>query len=871
LFVGNAAQVDNINIKLKGPYYASKYILRKGPIMPRKLYRRILLTAFALLFVVGTTAASFAQGQSDGKRVLIGFEGGRGRQIAQQRRAIVSSLGGAVHDSFHIIPVVSAILSEQAMKGLKNNPQVTYIEDDVVLHAIVESIPWGVNKIGTPTAWATSRGAGVDVAILDTGIDYDHPDLVNNIAGGIYFAGGWLDELFGYDGSTNPIYWDDGFGHGTHCAGIVGAEDNEVGAIGVAPLARLHAVKVLDDTGSGYTSDIIQGIQWCIDNSIDVGSMSFGGGGTASLQSACDAAYNAGVLLVAAVGNDYGGPVIHPAAYDSVIAVSATDSGDNIAPFSNSGSQVELAAPGVSIYSTVPPTGDPRIADPSGYNYLSGTSMACPHVSGTAALVIAAGIGDVRNQLRATAVDLNPAGKDIYSGYGRVNAVAAVQGSGGPIPVVANFTANPTSGNPPLDVQFTDQSTGDVTSWSWDFGDGGSSDAQNPSHTYTATGTYTVALTVSGSDGEDTETKIDYITVTEPAPAPLVADFEGSPTSGDAPLTVNFTDLSSGDPISWGWDFGDGGSSFVRNPSYTYSEAGTYDVTLIVMNSLLEMDMVTKVDYITVTGPAGNPPIADFSASPTSGEAPLSVQFTDLSTNNPTSWSWDFGDGVGTSTLQNPTYTYNAAGTYTVTLTATNAYGSGFETKTNYINVTELPVADFEGSPTSGDAPLTVNFTDLSTGSPASWSWDFGDGETSTQQNPSHTYNATGFYTVTLTATNAYGSDVVTKTDYINVTEPSTGVTVTGINPETASNGSYSFDATITGSGFADGASVTFENGSGPAPKASNIIVTENGTIIAVAIKLKSGGPPRNRQWDVRVTNPDGSTGVLVGGFTVIP
>lgn len=163
-----------------------------------------------------------------------------------------------------------------------------------------------------------------------------------------------------------------------------------------------------------------------------------------------------------------------------------------------------------------------------------------------------------------------------------------------------------------------------------------------------------------------------------------------------------------------------------------------------------------------------NPPVADFSGTPTSGCANLTVTFTDASTNDPTSWSWDFGDG-GTSTSQNPSHTYTAAGTYTVELTATNAYGSDSETKTNYITVNTGPTAAFSGSPTSGEAPLTVTFTDASTDA-TSWSWDFGDGGTSTSENPSHTYTAAGTYTVALTATNACGSDTYTRTDYITVT-----------------------------------------------------------------------------------------------------
>jgi PKD repeat protein len=156
------------------------------------------------------------------------------------------------------------------------------------------------------------------------------------------------------------------------------------------------------------------------------------------------------------------------------------------------------------------------------------------------------------------------------------------------------------------------------------------------------------------------------------------------------------------------------------------------------------------------------------------------VQFTDTSTNAPTSWAWDFGDG-GTSTAKSPSHTYSAAGAYTVSLTATNSAGSNTATKTSYITVTapspSAPVAAFSATPTSGTAPLTVQFTDTSTNAPTSWSWSFGDGGTSTAKSPSHTYSAAGTYTVSLTATNAGGSDTMTKAGYITVTAPSGEVT----------------------------------------------------------------------------------------------
>ena len=245
--------------------------------------------------------------------------------------------------------------------------------------------------------------------------------------------------------------------------------------------------------------------------------------------------------------------------------------------------------------------------------------------------------------------------------------------------------------------------------------------------------------------------------------SPPVANFTGSPTSGTAPLAVAFTDTSTNTPTAWSWSFGDSNTSTVQNPSHSYA-AGTYTVSLTATNAY-GSDGETKTSYVTATVA---PPVADFTGTPTSGAAPLAVTFTDTSTNSPTAWSWNFGDS-NTSTAQNPSHTY-AAGTYTVTLTATNAGGSDGETKANYITATApAPIADFTGSPRTGAPPLAVSFTDTSTGSPTSWSWNFGDSGTSTVQNPSHTYTSNGNYTVSLTATNAAGSDGETKTNYITV------------------------------------------------------------------------------------------------------
>jgi len=254
----------------------------------------------------------------------------------------------------------------------------------------------------------------------------------------------------------------------------------------------------------------------------------------------------------------------------------------------------------------------------------------------------------------------------------------------GPVPPVAEFSGNPTNGTVPLTVYFTDLSSNSPTSWDWSFGDSGSSGAQHPSHEYTAVNTYTVALTATNAEGQDTETKTDYITVTS-AGQPPVADFVGAPTNGTVPLTVDFTDQSTNTPTSWSWDFGDTGSSALQNPSHEYTSADDYTVSLTATNPYGQ-DTETKVDYITVT--EGQPPVADFVGDPTGGLIPLDVDFTDQSTNSPTSWDWSFGDS-GSSQAQHASHQYTTANTYTVSLTATNQYGQDTETKVDYITATE--------------------------------------------------------------------------------------------------------------------------------------------------------------------------------------
>jgi subtilisin len=334
-------------------------------------------------------------------------------------KAAVAAAGGAVRASYANFPVLAAELPAKAARQLERNPRVLYIEPDLTRRAIAQQIPWGIDRVEADAVWPTTQGEGVSLAILDTGGDNDHPDL--SYAGGVSFAG-WLR-----DGRTAPKWWNDVNGHGTWTSGIAAALDNDTGVIGAAPGVSLHAVKVLGNSGSGYDSDIAQGIDWAISNGIDVISMSLGGpGSSTTLAEACQSAWDAGILLVAAAGNEGDGDPgtqepSYPADLPTVMSVGATTQADGLASFSNTGPNLELAAPGVSIYSTY---------KGGGYSAFSGTSGSCPHVAGVAALAISADPSltnaDVRSLLQDTAEDLGPAGWDPGFGHGLVNAAEAL-------------------------------------------------------------------------------------------------------------------------------------------------------------------------------------------------------------------------------------------------------------------------------------------------------------------------------------------------------------------------------------------------------------------------------------------------------------
>lgn len=376
-----------------------------------KRFSILLLILIMLVSTLLSGASSTGIG-AEKVKVIIAFH----EQPGPAEEGLIRAFGGSVKFTYTIVPAIAATVPQVALEGLSRNPKVKLIEADVEIHALGETLPWGVDRIDAELVHkAGNTGEGIKVAVIDSGVDYTHDDLEGLVVGGYDFVNNDHDPF-------------DDNGHGTHVAGTIAAVNNEIGVIGVAPGVDIYALKVLDASGSGSFSNIIAALNWCVLNGIKVTNNSFGSSVDpgATVQDAFIRSYNAGILHIASAGNSgkangRGDNVGFPAQYDSVMAVAATDSNDARAYFSSTGPDVEIAAPGVAILSTVPG---------GGYESWSGTSMASPHVAGVAALIMASNSGisnvAVRERLVSTAEDLGVTGRDTWFGYGLVDADKAV-------------------------------------------------------------------------------------------------------------------------------------------------------------------------------------------------------------------------------------------------------------------------------------------------------------------------------------------------------------------------------------------------------------------------------------------------------------
>ncbi len=489
-----------------------------------------LLMTFLMIFGVLGSISYPASASSEAAYIIVFKDTVNPKAAAPEMARAYGLQAGFVYE--HALKGMSAVVPAGRMAALQHDPRVAYVVEDMERTISAQVIPTGIQRIfADDNASISINGSDdwrvdVDVAVIDTGVDFQHPDL--NVVGGVNCSGG--SPLRGSCKSGG----DDDHYHGTHVAGTIGAIDNASGVVGVAPGARIWSVKVLNSQGSGYTSWIVAGIDWVAANAatIEVANMSLGGSGYNQAEyDAIQGAVNKGVAFAVAAGNSNDDASKYsPAAFNNALTVSAladfdgkpgglgsptcrTDQDDTLADFSNWGSAVDIAAPGVCILSTYP-------LEKGEYGTISGTSMASPHAAGALALLAsrnkpnnATGVYNLYNQVK-NAGNLNwtdDSGDGIreplldVSNATLFNPVL-VPGSGGGgggtnQPPSASFT-HTTSG---LTANFTDTSTdfdGTIVSWNWDFGDGGTSTAQNPSHTYAESGAYTVILIVTDNDGE---------------------------------------------------------------------------------------------------------------------------------------------------------------------------------------------------------------------------------------------------------------------------------------------------------------------------------------------------------------------------------
>lgn len=537
--------------------------------------------------------------------------------IHAKHRTVIRSTNARLKFERLKIPTEKTVL--EMVELYQQDPNVEYAEPNYIAHAHL--VPndeyyryqWHLDNPGTggihmEPAWdISSSHEGVVVAVVDTGVAYEnYSEIINFYRVVRYYQAPDLARtkfVAGYDFVNNDTHPNDDEGHGTHVTGTIAqSTNNSIGVAGIAFDTSVMPVKVLDSGGSGTYADVADGIIWAADNGADVINLSLGGpSASTTLMNACVYASNKGVTLVCSAGNDGEATLGYPAAYDQCcIAVGATRYDEAKTFYSNFGNSLDIMGPGgdLNVDQNNDGAADGVLQQTFGNSYndfgywlYQGTSMAAPHVSGVAALIISTGVAgtpaEVREVLQSTAKDLGASGWDPDFGWGLVDALAALSYNATPnTPPVAD-PGGPYAGTEDTAVQFdgsnSSDADGDPLAYAWNFGDGTSGSGVSPVHTFTAGGTYTVTLMVNdGKQNSPPQSTTAEITEINDPPVSNA----GGPYRGEEGQSIQFNGSGSYDPdgsiASYAWDFGDASTGSGVSPSHTYSAAGSYTVSLTV-------------------------------------------------------------------------------------------------------------------------------------------------------------------------------------------------------------------------------------------------------------------------------------------------
>lgn len=683
---------------------------------------------------------------------------------------------------------------------LETLPAVNYAEREPVMRPTLtpndlgpqsgNGSQWGLWQIQAQNAWDISIGSGeIVVAIVDDAVLTTHPDLAPDIVPGY--------DVASDDNNANPNV--PGMTHGTHVAGIVGAATNN--GIGVASIG--FNVKIMPVKSSNVPqtiSDAYAGVIWAADNGADVINMSWGGGGFSQTgQNIINYAYNAGCVNIAAAGNDNVNSVFYPAGYNNVISVASTTTGDAKSSFSNYGSWIDISAPGSSILSTYfngsyQPT----------YANLSGTSMASPMVAGLAGLILSINPdlpqAQVEDCILSTADNINQANPSFIGqlGAGRINAFQAALCAQATVnaPPVAVISTNNNVACPGGLIQFFGSSAGGLaTGYNWTFpgGNPATSTVQNPIVSYSGEGFYDVSLTVTNDFGNNSVTQTGFVEISSNGVDIFFSEgFESGTFAGLGWIVENPDNSIT-------WEINTIGGSVSGNKAaginlYSYNSPGQRDGLVTPSIDLSNHENVqldfqhahrrfsqdysdSLIVYVSTDGGATFPhrilEIAETGQGTFATGTILNSNFIPANGND-----WCFGGEIGSGCFTLDLSEFDGQTNVKLKFETYNDYGNNIyldniELSGNCLTVQSAPVAGLNASQTGLCAGQGVQFTDQSLFVPSEYLWEFEGGSpaTSDMAAPFVTYNTPGSYDVTLTVTNAWGSDQLVLTNHIVVSE----------------------------------------------------------------------------------------------------